>query len=66
MQQESVSLMILSKHISNHSRCISSLLAKGMELNEDDRILDHGAQRSDQPRQIRENVFALEGMEEDL
>lgn len=35
------------------------------KLEENDEILSHRSERSDQPRQIREHILPLEGVEED-
>ena len=39
--------------------------AKRTELHKDDRVLDHGAQAPDQPRQIGQEVLFLRGVEQD-
>ena len=38
---------------------------KSAELQEDNRILDHGPQRPDQPRQVRDEVLPVGGVEQD-
>ena len=44
----------------------SSPLSEDAKLDEDRRVLEHGAERADEPGQVREDVCLVEGVEEDL
>jgi hypothetical protein len=39
------------------------VIAEHPKLHKDDSVLGHGAQGSDQPREIRKEVFFLDGVE---
>jgi hypothetical protein len=52
--------------VQSHHSHVGGTVLEDAELDENNGVLGHRAQRSDEPGEVGEDILALEGVEEDL